>query len=57
VHPVAAPLALALVLALAAGRGDDDASESEDEAASLEGVPWVLSSGLDVEGGSRPLRA
>ena len=41
-HPVAAPLALALVLALAAGCGDDYARESDDEAASLEGVPWVL---------------
>ena len=50
-HRAAASLALTLVLGLVAGCGDDDdASEPQADAAALEGVPWVLSSGLDVEG-------
>ena len=52
-HPAAAALALGLALGLVVGGcgGDDeDESEPQAEAAALEGVPWVLSSGLDVEG-------
>ena len=44
----AASLALLLAVALAVGCGGDD--ESEAGPASFVGVPWVLSSGLDVEG-------
>ena len=40
-------VSLALLLAVAAGCGGDD---DEDEPASFVGVPWLLSSGLDVEG-------
>jgi heat shock protein HslJ len=52
VHPAAAALALGLALALVLGGcgGDDDESEQQAEASSLENVPWVLSSGLEVEG-------
>ena len=52
-HPAAAALALGLALGLVVGGcgGDDeDESEPQADAAALEGVPWVLSSGLDVEG-------
>jgi heat shock protein HslJ len=45
---IATSVALLLALALVAGCGDDEGSESE--AASFEGVPWVLSAGLDVDG-------
>jgi heat shock protein HslJ len=40
-------VSLALLLAFAAGCGDDD---DESEPASFVGVPWLLSSGVDVEG-------
>jgi heat shock protein HslJ len=47
-------LALLLTFALATGCGDDDDDDDEDEGStnveSLEGVPWVLSSGVDVDG-------
>ena len=51
----AATAALALGLALGlvvggCGSDDDEEAETQGEAASLENVPWVLSSGLDVEG-------
>ena len=42
---VHASVGLALVLALAAGCGSDD---SDGEAASVEGQPWVLTSGVDL---------
>jgi heat shock protein HslJ len=42
------PLPLVLVLALAAGCGGEDGGASEP--ASLEGVAWVVRSGIDVEG-------
>ena len=41
-------VSLALLLAFAAGCGGDDGDESASE--SFVGVPWLLSSGLDVEG-------
>jgi heat shock protein HslJ len=44
----AASLAYLLAVVLAAGCGGDD--ESEAGQASFVGVPWVLSSGLDVDG-------
>jgi heat shock protein HslJ len=45
-HTAAASLALLLALGLAAGCGGDD----DDEAGSFVGVPWLLSSGVDLAG-------
>jgi heat shock protein HslJ len=42
-------VSLALLLAFAAGCGGED-DEDDTTAASFVGVPWLLSSGLDVEG-------
>jgi heat shock protein HslJ len=42
------PLPLLLVLALAAGCGGDDGTASDP--GSLEGVVWVVRSGIDVDG-------
>jgi heat shock protein HslJ len=43
-----APLALAVVGALVTGCGGDDGGGAD--ASSLEGVPWVLTAGIEVEG-------
>ncbi len=43
-----APLALLVVAALLPGCGGDD--ESGSDVSQLEGVPWVLAGGIDVEG-------
>jgi heat shock protein HslJ len=48
VRPAVAPLFAAFAVALAAGCGDDDANVAD--VSSLEGVPWVLVAGIDVEG-------
>jgi Bacterial regulatory proteins, luxR family len=47
VHAAAAALALGLVVG-GCGSDDDEEAETQGEAASLENVPWVLSSGLVV---------
>ena len=55
---VVAPVSLLLALTLAAACGDDDDDDddggdddaNEEEALSLEGTPWLLSSGIDVDG-------
>jgi heat shock protein HslJ len=47
-HTAAAPLALLLALGLAAGCGGDD--EEGVAGGSFVGVPWVLSSGVDLGG-------
>ncbi len=44
----AAPLVLAVAAALAGGCGDEEGSVAD--VSSLAGVPWVLSSGIDVDG-------
>ena len=48
-HSVAALLALLLALGLAAACGGDD-DEGEADVVPSSGVPWLLSSGLDVAG-------
>lgn len=45
-----APFPLLVALALAAGCGGGEGTEPPAEAGSLEGVPWVLSAGVDVDG-------
>ncbi|MGH3038493.1 MAG: META domain-containing protein, partial [Gaiellaceae bacterium] len=45
---VLAPLGALLVLGAAAACGEDEASPADPSA--LEGTPWVLASGVDVEG-------
>ena len=47
-HTAAASLALLLALGLAAGCGGDD--EEGVAGGSFVGVPWVLSSGVDLAG-------
>jgi heat shock protein HslJ len=48
VRPGVAPFLLAVVAVLVAGCGAEDVSSAG--APSLEGVPWVLTAGIDVEG-------
>ena len=43
-----APLALVIVVVLLPGCGGDE--ESSSDVSTLEGVPWVLAGGIDVEG-------
>ena len=50
-----APLAALLVLVAAGGCGGDDEAASDPSA--VEGVPWVLVSGVDVDGWEAPRRA
>ncbi len=47
-RPVVAPLVVAVVAAVVVGCGGDDAGSTD--VSSLEGVPWVLTAGIDVEG-------
>lgn len=47
-RPAVAPLVVAAVAALVTGCGGEEGSGAD--ASSLEGVPWVLSGGIDVEG-------
>ena len=47
-RPVVAPLVVAVVAAFVVGCGGDDAGSGD--VSSLEGVPWVLTAGIDVEG-------
>ena len=50
-HSLAASLAVLLALGLTAGcGGDDDSAGADSEVVSIVGIPWLLSSGLDVEG-------
>jgi heat shock protein HslJ len=48
VRPAVAPLVLAIVAVLVAGCGDDDAGGTD--VAALDGVPWALTAGIDVDG-------
>ena len=49
-RPVVAPIVALLMLATVAGCGGGGEGEAPADPAALEGTPWVLASGLDVEG-------